>query len=393
MMTVQNDQTELLLLQSAVESAGEAIIIADLDGTIRYVNPAFERITQYSRKEAIGRNPRILKSGKHDPELYRDLWRTIASGNAWRGSFFNRKKDGTLYHVEQTIAPVLDSVGNAIAYVSVHEDVTQRKRLEAIVREGEVRRAREESEQQLREAQKEFEIARRVQQRMFPRTAPDVPGFDIAGSTFPTEATSGDYYDFIPLCDGTLGIVVADVCGHGLGPALVMAETRAYLRALARSTSNIVEILNHANSLLTDKAGTGRFVTRLMAHLDHTSRTVVHAGAGHEGYHIDCDGRARKLASTGLPLGLTTDIEIRAGPTTPLELGDLLLLTTDGLHETRCDSDELLQVERILDLAAQHRDQPARTIVDQLYAASRMFAGQRPQSDDVTIVVVKVLDP
>jgi sigma-B regulation protein RsbU (phosphoserine phosphatase) len=393
MMTVGSDQTELLLLQSAVESAGEAIIITDLDGTIRYVNPAFERITQYSRKEAIGRNPRILKSGKQDSELYRDLWRTIASGTAWRGSFFNRKKDGTLYHVEQTIAPVLDSVGNAIAYVSVHADVTQRKRLEAIVREGEVRRAREESEQQLREAQKEFEIARRVQQQMFPRAAPDIPGFDIAGSTFPIEATSGDYYDFIPLCDGTLGIVVADVSGHGLGPALVMAETRAYLRALARSNSDIVEILNHANSLLTDKERTDRFVTLLMVRLDCTSRTVVHAGAGHEGYHIDCDGRARKLASTGLPLGVTTEFEIDAGPNTPLEPGDLLLLTTDGLHETRCDSDEFFQVERMLDLVAQHRDQPARTIVDQLYAASRMFAGQRPQSDDVTIVVVKVLDP
>jgi len=105
------------------------------------------------------------------------------------------------------------------------------------------------------------------------------------------------------------------------------------------------------------------------------------------------DGRARKLASTGLPLELTTDIEIRAGPNTPLEPGDLLLLTTDGLHETQSPDDELLGVERMLDLAAQHRDQPARTIVDELYAASRMFGGRRPQSDDVTIVVVKVLDP
>jgi two-component system, cell cycle sensor histidine kinase and response regulator CckA len=112
-------------LATAVEQAGEAIVIADGQGTIQYVNPAFERITGFAREEAVGRKPSLLKSGQHDEAFYRNLWGTITEGEPWSGRFINRKKNGTLYSEDATISPVRDSSGKIVSYVAVKRDVTK----------------------------------------------------------------------------------------------------------------------------------------------------------------------------------------------------------------------------------------------------------------------------
>jgi PAS domain S-box-containing protein len=118
------------LLRMAVEQAGEAIVITDTEGIIRYVNPAFEKITGYPRREALGKNPRILSSGKHAPEFYRSLWETLLRGETWSGNFTNRRKDGTAYEEEAVISPVRDGAGRIINFVAVKKDVTGEKKLE-----------------------------------------------------------------------------------------------------------------------------------------------------------------------------------------------------------------------------------------------------------------------
>ncbi len=112
-------------LATAVEQAAEAIVVTDTSGNIQYMNPAFERITGYTRKEVIGRNPRFLKSGKHDEVFYKDLWETVSRGEVWTGRLINRKKDGSLYHEESTISPVRDSGGKIINFVAVKRDITE----------------------------------------------------------------------------------------------------------------------------------------------------------------------------------------------------------------------------------------------------------------------------
>jgi len=118
-------------LATAIEQAAEAVLITDTQGTIQYVNPAFEKVTGYSREEAIGRNPRFLKSGKHDTEFYQRLWAVLTRGEVWRGHFVNKRKDGTLYEEEATISPVRDAAGRIIHYVAVKRDVTREAQLEA----------------------------------------------------------------------------------------------------------------------------------------------------------------------------------------------------------------------------------------------------------------------
>ena len=119
---------QLSQLNRAIEQAAEAVIITNLDGEIEYVNPAFERITGYDRDEALGQNPRILKSGEQDDVFYREMWQTILDGDVWHGSIINRKKSGDLYHEEMTIAPVLDELGDIINFVAIKHDVTDQVR-------------------------------------------------------------------------------------------------------------------------------------------------------------------------------------------------------------------------------------------------------------------------
>jgi PAS domain S-box-containing protein len=114
----------------AVEQAGHAIYITDTDGTIEYVNPAFEESTGYPRTEAVGENPNILNSGEHKPEFYAGLWNTILSGDVWKGEVINERRDGQRYVVEQTIAPIEDETGTIDRFVAINTDVTQRKAYE-----------------------------------------------------------------------------------------------------------------------------------------------------------------------------------------------------------------------------------------------------------------------
>jgi PAS domain S-box-containing protein len=118
------------LFFAAVEQSSEAVVITDARGNIEYVNPAFTRITGYTPEEAVGQNPRLLKSGEHDPELYRELWKTILTGECWHGELINRRKDGSFCAEEMHIAPVCNPRGEVTHFIATQQDATIRRQLE-----------------------------------------------------------------------------------------------------------------------------------------------------------------------------------------------------------------------------------------------------------------------
>src|SRR5450631_1102862 len=128
-----------ILLLTALEGAGAGIVLTDREGTIQWVNAEFSRLTGYSRENAVGQNPRILKSGVHDHSFYADLWRTILSGSAWQGEIVNRRKDGTLYTEEQSITPVFNDQQEVTHFIAIKRDITARKRTEEQLRESQER--------------------------------------------------------------------------------------------------------------------------------------------------------------------------------------------------------------------------------------------------------------
>ncbi len=126
---------ELRKLSLAIEQSGNTIVITDTAGTIQYANPRFEQTTGYTLREALGQNPRILKSGEQSADYYKTLWNTITSGQIWRGEFHNRRKDGTLYWESATIAPVQDAAGRVTNYIAIKEDITGIKQAQEALRQ------------------------------------------------------------------------------------------------------------------------------------------------------------------------------------------------------------------------------------------------------------------
>ena len=359
-------------LSKAVEKTTDAVFITDASAVIQYVNPAFEAITGHTEEQAVGQRPSILKSGRTEREFYERLWKRILAGGVHSATLLNRKRNGELFHAEQTITPVSDEAGRITHFVSVMRDVTALKR------------------SQEREA--EMRLARIVQQKLYPARAPELPGFDLAGAAFPADHTCGDYYDFVPFADGRLGIVVGDVSGHGFGPAMLMAETRAYLRSLSKATSELDEILRQLNLLLSQDMEDERFVTLIVTLLDPGRRSIVYSSAGHiHGYVLDGDGAPRHvLSATGTPLGIFGQAEFPASPEIPLAAGDLLLLLTDGAAEAQDPDGAFFETERVLRVVAGERHRSAAQIVESLRAAVQEFSRGSPQEDDVTVVVCKV---
>ncbi len=131
----QRAEVRIRLQVTALESAGNGVVITDRNGTIEWVNPAFTQLTGYTREEAIGQNPRILKSGRQDPSVYRELWARILSGKTWRGEITNRRKDGGLYVEEMTVTPVRQPNGEISHFVAIKQDVTQRRQAEERIRQ------------------------------------------------------------------------------------------------------------------------------------------------------------------------------------------------------------------------------------------------------------------
>jgi serine phosphatase RsbU (regulator of sigma subunit) len=240
----------------------------------------------------------------------------------------------------------------------------------------------------------ELRIARQIQQKLFPVAPLPLSGFDVGGASLPAEATGGDYFDYVPIRDGGLGILIGDVSGHGFGPALLMAQTRAYLRAFLLSHTDVREIIALVNRALAEDSADGHFMTLLFARLDPAARSFRYVSAGHTtGYVLDRSGEVKThLESTGMPLGVVPDWEFESAPTLQLEPGDLLLLLTDGVVEAHDADEQLFGPQRMLDVVRGIRNRPAREIVNTLFDTVRDFCGARAQFDDMTAVVVKVAD-
>ena len=359
-------------LSAAVEQTADSVMITDVRGCIEYVNPAFERTTGFGRDEVLGRTPRILKSGRHDAEFYRHLWSEVISGRPFQGTIVNRKRNGELYTAQQTITPMIDERGKVTHFVAVLRDISDLLR---------------QNEQDV-----EMRLAREVQQRYY-RGAVQVPGCDIAGVALPANETGGDYFDFIPMPDDSVGIAIGDVSGHGLRCALVMAEVRAYLRAFAATSSDVAWILTRVNRALEPDLERGDFVTLLLARLDPKRRSLEYANAGHlpPGYLMGRDGTVvATLPATGPPLGVLPDFEYAAGDALAVGAGQLLLLMTDGVTESIAPEEPESGELHAIAYVAGHRSRPAREIAAGICRAAQDAAANPGQQDDITSVVLKL---
>ena len=237
-----------------------------------------------------------------------------------------------------------------------------------------------------------MELAAQIQQKLYPRRSPHRPGLDIAGAAFPAAATCGDYFDYVEMPNGAIGIAIGDVTGHGLGPALIMAETRAYLRSLAQTEWDPGQVLTRLNQQLVSDLADEHFVTLSLAQIDVRAGRMVYANAGHPSALVfDRFGVVKAtLESTGLPLGVLPDADYRTNDGLKLESGDAIVFLTDGITECRTIDGKYFDLEGVRDTVRAHIDEPAQQIVRHVREAVGNFCNGRSQEDDMTIVVCKL---
>ncbi len=253
------------------------------------------------------------------------------------------------------------------------------------------RNRRHSVEEKLRDTSEEFRAAGEIQQRLYPDKSPAIEGFDAAGALYPAKATAGDYFDFIPMLEGCWGIVLGDVSGHGMGPALLMSEVRACLRTLTQSCTDVGEILTRANRVIAHDSSDFHFITLAMLRLDPKDRSFTYASAGQRGYLLHSGVAVTTLDSASLPLGVRDDTVAPVSAKITLAPGDLITFFTDGVAEAESFGRVRFGFSRALETIRSERDKSAKEIIAALYEEIQGFCRHRPQADDITVVVVKAL--
>jgi sigma-B regulation protein RsbU (phosphoserine phosphatase) len=239
-----------------------------------------------------------------------------------------------------------------------------------------------------------LKLAEEVQRTLLPVGPPKVAGLDLAGTSIYCNETGGDYYDYILLPEDRVGIVVADVSGHGIDAALFMASARAFLLAEAHIFKSPALLARDVNRYVTrDSAPTGRFMSMFFLEIDPVAKTLRWVRAGHEPALMYSPASAdfRELGGDGMALGVVEDTDYRDYQQQGWEPGSVVVVGTDGITETRNRSGELFGSERTREIIRTHAARSAADIQSAVIAAVQAFRGETPQEDDVTLVVVKLL--
>jgi PAS domain S-box-containing protein len=393
----QKEYFEALVLNSPV-----AIAIMDLDAKIASWNPAAERLFGYTEAQAIGRSIDDLIA--ETPELHEEILeftKQISSDGRVDAVTRRSRKDGTLVNVELLAVPVTVG-GERVGTYAMYHDITELKRIEEEVRQlnkdlenrvvertEQLKSAMARQQQETQERQRleqELHIARLIQQTLLPKSLPGLPDYEVAAYYQPARQVGGDFYDFLELPDGRLGLIVGDVSGKGVPAALVMAITRTMLQAAYRLGSP-GEILEHVNNTLYRDIPPNMYVTCLAALLDSRTGRLQYANAGHDLPYLRHADGVSKLRATGMPLGLMPGMSYEQKEFT-LQPGDSVLLYSDGLVEAHDPQREMFGFPRLQGFVGAHPG--GATLIDTLLAELERFAGEEwEQEDDITLVTLQ----
>lgn len=240
---------------------------------------------------------------------------------------------------------------------------------------------------------KALSLAEEVQRNLLPVKSPYLQGYDISGFSYYSEQTGGDYYDYFLLPDEKFGIVVADVCGHGVSAAMLMTSVRAYMVSGVQNYRDPAELLGNVNRNLTkDCAISGNFTSMFFLEIDQNLEALRWVRAGHEPavYYCGQTGKFSELGGQGLVLGVDGSYPFINQGMNDLRQGDIILIGTDGIHETANRDRQLFGKQRLQETLVRNSDKSAREIREEIVHQVEQFRDGLPQEDDITLVVIKV---
>lgn len=239
-----------------------------------------------------------------------------------------------------------------------------------------------------------LKLAEELQQNLLPQQDPQIEGLDIAGTSIYCDETGGDYYDYFSLPQDRCGIVVADASGHGVGAAMHMTTVRAFMHFGIRDYDSPARLLSDVNTYVTrDSSQTGRFMSMFFLEIDQKSKRLRWVRAGHEPALVyDRAGNTfSELNGNGMVLGVDDAYQYEEYSREGWNPDDIILIGTDGIHETRNESDQMFGQQRLQEIIQQHAAASAKDINNCVINSVREFRGKASQEDDVTLVVIKLL--
>ena len=370
--------------RQAVESAPYAIVMVNKSGAIEMVNSQTEAFFGYSRSELIGQPIEILVPqrfrskhvGYRQAYLASPVSRPMGAGQ----DLFGLRKNGTEFPVEIGLS-LIDSKEETLV-LSTIVDITTRKANEAAVRQAQIN---------LAIAQSEIKIAQRIQSSLSPSAPINSSHFDVTGYCLPADQVGGDYFDYFYRNEDHLDMIIADVSGHSIGPALFMVETRSAIRTQASISATPAETLKVLNNFLfEDLDKSDYFITLFYLQYNITTHQLSFANAGHppplllKPFQTEC----RQLDADGLILGVHKNVVFEEKVTT-LSEGELILLYTDGLTEAQNANGEFFGLQRVNDLLVQHAHQSPQDIIEMLLEQLIQFCQSESFNDDITLMVFK----
>jgi PAS domain S-box-containing protein len=358
--------------QNLFNSIRDVIVVSDNNRRIINVNqPALRETFGYELEEVLGKDIRLFYAGE---EEFQQSGRTLMDIRAAvRGKILElqcRRKDGQLFVGELYALKSLDSQGAVTGNIGMIRDISERKKAE---------KALFKSERQRYHLQAELVYAAQIQASLLPSDIPSIPGFDVAARCLPAKQVGGDFFDWQEVCRGVWALTLGDVMGKGMAAAILMATVRAALRSVSHNRPS--EALRLAETaVMPDLDNSESFVTLFYGQLNTENRKMAFVDCGH-GYVFvrRSNGAVRGLLPRGLPLGVAGHKRYREGVVT-LEIGDTLVLYSDGLIDARPELDlNNRQLAKLLKGASS-----AREMLERLIGLTEQ---QGALPDDVTVLV------
>jgi sigma-B regulation protein RsbU (phosphoserine phosphatase) len=248
-----------------------------------------------------------------------------------------------------------------------------------------------EEERAYHRMREEIRLAARIQGDLLPKSRPAIDGYDVAGTSIPAQEVGGDYFDYIPVDADRWALALGDVSGKGLPASLVMANLQATLRGQTYPGVSVSECIARSNRLLHRSTSAEKFATLFYGVLDLREHRLTFTNAGHDNpFFYDQGSAPRRLSTGGIVLGAIGEYPFQEESVT-LAPGDLLVVYSDGIAEAMNAKGEFFGEDRIADAIAKHRELPAAELMEKVLGTVRRFVGKHPQSDDMTILILKRL--
>jgi len=245
-----------------------------------------------------------------------------------------------------------------------------------------------DEEQSLKKIEEELKFASDIQQKLLPKENPAVEGYDISGKSSPAKEVGGDYFDFIPIENDKVVLCLGDVSGKGMPAALLMSNLQATLRGQALFTNSAGQCMTNANKLIYRSTDEQKFATLFYGILDYNSDTFDFSNAGHDPPYLINKKETIRLSKGGTVLGFLDNYEYEED-SVKLNSGDTIVMYSDGITEALNEKDEEFGEERLLSIINKNINKKSIEIIAEVIKSVKSFAQDMPQSDDITIVVIK----